>query len=146
MPEFLAKTGYKNPEGSDGIFQQAHDTKAHNFEWTNQDPRRLKAFHAFMGVHRQKRTAWFIAFPVNEILFQNTLFDEFKGREGEVFLVDVAGGAGYDLKNFRLRFPDLRGRLILQDVPEVINGLTDLHEDITPMKYDFFTPQPVKGR
>ena len=148
MPEFLSKTGYKNPTSLDGIFQFAHNTKVHNFEWTNQDPRRLKAFKAFMGGHRQKRTAWFEAFPVKDILFrnENTLSGIFGGKDDDVLMVDIAGGAGYDLESFRRWFPHLPGRLILQDVPNVIDSLTNLHEDITPMKYDFFTPQPIKGR
>lgn len=36
------------------------------------------------------------------------------------FLVDVGGGLGHDLEELKLKHPGLRGRLVLQDKPEVI--------------------------
>ncbi|KAL5046572.1 hypothetical protein BDW71DRAFT_197504 [Aspergillus fruticulosus] len=50
---------------------------------------------------------------------------------------------------FRRKWPDIPGRLILQDLPEVIeqakwqNQATQ--KAIEPMSHDFFTEQPVKG-
>lgn len=141
MPEFLAMTKYKNPEdGRNGIFQYSHSTQSHVFEWTHQDPKRLNAFNTFMGGHRLLRPAWFKSFPTDDILFHGPEVDK-----DAALIVDIAGGGGYDLDAFRLGFPHARGRLVLQEVPMVIDGLTDLHKDITPMKYDFFTPQPIKG-
>ncbi len=141
MPEFLAITKYKNPEdGRKGIFQHAHNTQSHVFEWTHQDPKRLNAFNTFMVGHRQLRPVWFNSFPTDDILFHGPEVDR-----DAALIVDIAGGGGYDHEAFRLRFPHARGRLILQDLPVVIDGLTDLHKDIMPMKYDFFTPQPIKG-
>ncbi len=142
MPEFLGMTKYKNPtEGRNGIFQHAHNTQFHFFEWTHEEPKRLNTFNTFMGGHRRLRTAWFESFPIDDILFHGP-----EVHKDDALLVDIAGGEGYDLETFRRRVPHAQGRLILQEVPEVIDGLTDLHQDITSMKYDFFTPQPVKGK
>lgn len=62
-------------------------------------------------------------------------------------LVDVGGGLGHDLTAFHKRFPSLPGRLILQDVPAVINDapIKALPKAIEPTIHDFFKEQPVKG-
>lgn len=66
-------------------------------------------------------------------------------EEDAVLLVDVGGGTGQNLQDFRGKYPRLRGRLILQDKPEVIKTAIGLDQSIKAMAYDFFTEQPVKG-
>ena len=65
--------------------------------------------------------------------------------ENAPLLVDVGGGLGFDVSEFHDRFLNLRGQLILQDLPAAIDNVKDLSSDIKVMKYDFFTPQPIKG-
>ena len=43
-------------------------------------------------------------------------------------------------------FPDAKSKLVVQDLPPVIEDIKDLHRDIVRQKYDFFTPQPVVGK
>lgn len=93
-----------------------------------------------MGGQRRDRVDWFDSFPVEEILVQGS----YKDVQG-VLLIDIAGGRGHDVQAFVRRFPDASGKLVLQDVPAVIDEITDLDEGIVQMKYDFFTPQPIKG-
>ena len=53
---------------------------------------------------------------------------------------------GHELANFHKAHPDVPGRLILQDLPIVLDKVRDNpSQDIELMNYDFFTPQPVKG-
>ena len=59
-------------------------------------------------------------------------------------LVDVGGGRGHDILCFRNKFPG-RGRLVLEDLPAVIDDIKELDAGIERVKYDFFTPQIVKG-
>ena len=61
-----------------------------------------------------------------------------------VFLVDVAGNKGHDISSLRTRFPDLPGRLVLQDLPQTFEDLPPL-VDIEVMPHDMFTEQPIKG-
>lgn len=68
-----------------------------------------------------------------------------KSGEHEILLVDVGGATGHDLVAFHEQYPDLPGRLILQDLPLSIAEVKDLPKVIEPMAYDFFTEQPVKG-
>ncbi|KAI9751042.1 MAG: hypothetical protein M1815_001445 [Lichina confinis] len=62
-----------------------------------------------------------------------------------VLLVDVGGGRGHDLQSFQHRHPDLPGRLIVQDLPAVLDQLDGPLEGIEVMRYDVFTPQPIRG-
>ena len=59
------------------------------------------------------RKSWIDVFPPDHLL-QDTRESE------EPVLVDVGGGAGTDAIEFRRRFPRIRGRVILQELPSVI--------------------------
>lgn len=61
------------------------------------------------------------------------------------FFVDIGGNVGHDIVQLHQLFPQLPGKLILQDLPSVISRITDLPPAIIPMEYDFHSEQPVKG-
>ncbi|KAK4504393.1 hypothetical protein PRZ48_005309 [Zasmidium cellare] len=63
-----------------------------------------------------------------------------------VYVVDVAGGKGHDLLEFRRRFPGSPGRLVLQDLPETFVDLEgEEMEGVELMPHDMFLEQPVRG-
>lgn len=64
-----------------------------------------------------------------------------------VLLVHIGGGWGHKSLSFRRKNPDVPGRLILQDLPIVLDEVESqgVPEGIELALYDFFTPQPVKG-
>lgn len=64
---------------------------------------------------------------------------------GTVFLVDIGGSIGHDLVEFHEKHPEVPGRLVLQDLPDVIKGIGELNSRIERMPYDFLTEQPIKG-
>ena len=142
MPEFLAQTGYKNPEGPMGVFQHAENTRLQLFPWLMQYPAKLTSFLTMLEGWRAGRTEWYEIFPTEKLLFEGAKID----TEHPTLLVDVAGGHGYDIQTFKGRFPSQTGRLVLQDLPSVIDDIKELHPDIVRMKYDFFTEQPIKGK
>ena len=78
---------------------------------------------------------------MDEIVFQGSRTDS-----NAVLLMDIGGGRGYDIEAFGERFPDAHGQLILQELPDVIDEIHELREPIRRMKYDFFTPQSIKGK
>lgn len=84
---------------------------------------------------------WFNFADVDSILF-----DDYSPTDDSTLLVDIGGGRGHDLEAFRNRFPDARGKLVVQDLPPVIDDIKDLRVNIERQKYDFFTEQPVVGR
>lgn len=53
-------------------------------------------------------------------------------------------GGGMDLLELKEKHPELPGKLILQDRPEVISTVTSGEGVFESMPHDFFTPQPVK--
>lgn len=65
----------------------------------------------------------------------------------DVLLVDMGGSVGHDLSEFRRKWPNAPGRLVLQDLAEVLAHARtkSLHPSIELMEHDFFTEQPVKG-
>ena len=81
-------------------------------------------------------------YPVKERLG----LDAPNGDTDAAFLVDIGGGLGHDLEELKVKHPDIRGRLILQDQPEVIAQISKAFDGIDRTAHDFFTPQPVKGR
>ena len=141
MHEFLAQTEYKNPKGPIGLFQHAHNTQMQFFPWMMQYPAKLTSFLTMLEGWRVGRAEWFEIYPAEKLLFEGAKAE----TETSALFVDVAGGHGYDIQNFKDRFPNQTGRLVLQDQPSVIDGIKELHPDIVRMNYDFFTEQPIKG-
>lgn len=117
-----------------------------------------------MRGYRQGRTPWMdpSIYPVQE----NLIHGAETGPEAP-FLVDIAGGLGHDLAEFKKRFPDHPGvssfpvlmitllpadrryrnikKIYLEDLPAVIADIQDLDPTIERLSHDFHTEQPVKG-
>lgn len=60
-------------------------------------------------------------------------------------MVDIGGGVGHDLLGVKARHPNLKGRLVLEELPHVIKQVEDKLEGISLVKHDFYTLQPIKG-
>ncbi|KAI9725811.1 MAG: hypothetical protein M1828_002440 [Chrysothrix sp. TS-e1954] len=68
-------------------------------------------------------------------------------------IVDIGGGNGATLKAIREAKPNLKGRIILSDLPETLGSIpegfltsTDRVElELEAKPHDFWQPQPVKG-
>jgi ubiquinone/menaquinone biosynthesis C-methylase UbiE len=61
--------------------------------------------------------------------------------------VDVGGGAGHQAINFKQKFPELPGRVIVQDLPYsiVMVGDESRATGVEYIIYNFFRSQPIKG-
>ncbi|KAL2847753.1 S-adenosyl-L-methionine-dependent methyltransferase [Aspergillus pseudoustus] len=91
---------------------------------------------------RGSRPGWVEWFPVEE----QGLLAGFSGGDEDVFLVDVAGGRGHDIKAFKEKSPHARGRFVLEDLPHVVEqSLPELEQRVGKVGFDLFKPQPVKG-
>lgn len=61
-------------------------------------------------------------------------------------VVDVGGGLGHATMQIKALLGDTKGRVILQDRPDVLDDIKeDLGTGIEKMAHDFMTPNPVKG-
>lgn len=73
---------------------------------------------------------------------------EIKTDADAVTLVDVGGGFGQAIKAMRQKYPDVKGRFVLQDLPRSIEKVDQAQakqDGFEATAHDFFTPQPVKG-
>lgn len=95
-----------------------------------------------MAGYRQGKRSWSEPdfYPV-----EDRLGNGLKGDGEAVLVVDVGGGMGHDLEEFKAKHPGLVGRLILQEREEVVNQIQGLSSGIEATVHDFFTEQPVKG-
>ena len=98
-----------------------------------------------MSIYHQGRASWMDPgfYPVDRLLTPTS--SPTPNNNNNILLVDVGGGKGHDLNEFRSKWPTARGRLVLQDQPAVLAEATGLHESIERMPHDFFTEQPCKG-
>ncbi|OQE29095.1 hypothetical protein PENFLA_c004G01297 [Penicillium flavigenum] len=143
LPAFLKKNNYQNPTSpTDTAFQMGYETDMGFFGHVQQEPLTAKQFNNHMSVYAQGRVRWMDPgfYPVQEQLIDGVTIGE-----DNVLLVDVGGSFGHDLSDFRRKWPGLPGRLVLQDLPEVVASVKDLHPSIEVTSHDFFTEQPVSG-
>ncbi|OOF97174.1 hypothetical protein ASPCADRAFT_45906 [Aspergillus carbonarius ITEM 5010] len=143
LPNFLRESGYRNPnDPTKSPYQLGRHSDEHFFECVQKNPTLNKQFNNHMSVYHQGRPSWMDKgfYPVRERLIEGASLGE-----EVVFLVDVGGSIGHDVSEFRRKWPDAPGRLVVQDLPEVIETVKELHVSIDPMAHDFFTEQPVKG-
>ena len=137
MPEYLAQTGYSSPlNASDGVFQYTKGSKGNLFEYFNAHPQEGESFNHVMGGVMAHQASWLSIYPHETLVKSAT--------RGSPILVDIGGNVGHDLERFRLAHPEVAGRLVLQDRPDVI-AMSKCPDPVQRMPYDFFTPQPVKG-
>lgn len=108
------------------------------FEWLANNPKYQHAFNVVMTMAiRGEIQKWFEVFPTMEKLCVDSGSD--------VALVDIGGGVGHDLIALKSAYPELRGKLVLEDLPVVISSVKDLPSGIEALPYDMFKPQPVKS-
>ncbi|PGH27028.1 hypothetical protein AJ80_01213 [Polytolypa hystricis UAMH7299] len=141
IPEFLEKTKFKNPSGAaNGPFQYAEKIDVAIWDYLPNHPDKLDHCSTFMEGDRGSRPSWLEWFPVKE-----QVIDGFNKEEGDVLLVDVAGGRGHDIGAFHKAFPDAPGRLVVEDLPHVVDDIQNLDPAVERVKINMFEGQPIKG-
>ncbi|KAI8300769.1 O-methyltransferase mpaG [Colletotrichum sp. SAR11_240] len=141
--EFAKKTNYREPHDVfNSPLQYGYSTKLDCFSHFAANAPYDMQFAQHMGAYRQGRPSWMDKgfYPVKE-----RLLDGFDHSEDGVLLVDVGGSFGHDIDEFRKKYPKAPGRLVLQDLPSVINQIDKLDNTIERMGHDFFDEQPIKG-
>ncbi|KAL4865125.1 hypothetical protein BDV12DRAFT_211205 [Aspergillus spectabilis] len=136
LPDYLAANGYKEiVSNKDCPFQRAFRTEQTLFEWMPQHPQHMKSLGHLMALERP--VVWVDHFPVLEQL------GDFPGPD-KTLLVDVGGGYGQQSKALRAKFPNLPGKVIVQDIPQTLAGAQPA-EGVEFVEHNFFEPQPVQG-
>lgn len=138
LPEYFQEKGWKTPDDvADSPWSFTLGTKTSYFEYMASKPYYQNAFDTVMAApYRRNEVDWKDFFPVQEKLQVQ--------KPSDVLLVDVGGGRGKDLQAFREKFPDLPGKLVLQDLAHV-SETAKLPSGIEVQVHNFFDEQPVKG-
>jgi hypothetical protein len=142
MSEFFQKESWKNSATeTNNPYTYAHNVPDGQTIWNHIDqfPSRLANLNTAM-IAQTSAAMWTVGiYPFEDELKKLNTDDE------TVLLVDVGGGMGQATRQIRQMCKDIKGKIILQDRKEVIDGISEKMEGIEAMEYDFFTPQPIKG-
>ncbi|KAL1987270.1 hypothetical protein VTN96DRAFT_4298 [Rasamsonia emersonii] len=139
LPAFAALNAFlsKDPSDKRTAFQIGQRSENDFYRWLETHPVQQGAFHRFMEAQFASLPTW-----LDVIDFEKE-YAKHAGPETPIF-VDVGGGAGQQCVALRKRFPNLKGRVVLQDLPSVLDkAITG--DDVEKMGYDYLTEQPVKG-
>ena len=121
---------------TDSLWKSASGTGQTYYEWLAAQPHRMSQFEGMVQGFANSRQPWVEIYPTEQL---------FKDDDTSTpVFVDVGGGGGQDIEEFRQKHPHTAGRLILQDLPEVVRD-TQTREGIEKQTHDFFTTQPIHG-
>ncbi|OIW28763.1 S-adenosyl-L-methionine-dependent methyltransferase [Coniochaeta ligniaria NRRL 30616] len=141
--KFLRETKWQNPiDAAHTAMHASYNTDLPNcFEYLRSIGMGPQTNH-HMGGYRQGRLPWMhpTVYPV-----EKTLFADADTSPDATLVVDVAGGLGHDINEFKKYYPNHPGKLILQDLPVVIADVKGLDTSIQLMPHDFLAEQPIKG-
>jgi demethylsterigmatocystin 6-O-methyltransferase len=82
--------------------------------------------------------SWVSSYPVEKEV------GEFIPANDSALLVDIVGGLGQHSVSFKKKFPNITGRIVVQDVPSTLAHAPQV-EGVEFQEHDFFTPQPLHG-
>jgi hypothetical protein len=147
LPEYLALTSYTNPgclPGTSTPFQYGNATPLTFYQALATDEKARNGFDDQMKRH-----------VVMERARTQTRFASIYDFEAEigglvmeaedVALVNVGGSQGHVLEDVRRHLPDLKGRLVLEELPETLESVR-VPEGVEAVPYNFLEAvQPVKG-
>jgi demethylsterigmatocystin 6-O-methyltransferase len=137
MPTFLRANRYQDvTDGKNTVFQPAYNTDLDTYAWFSQNPLQMGALIKYMAMEQTVRGRWLDEYPIR---------DQMKGWNSELpAFVDIGGNVGHYCAMFKNNFPDVPGRVILQDLPDTLRHALKT-PGVEAIGHDFFQPQPVKG-
>ena len=138
LPKFLAEHGYRNiTDDTKTVFHDAWKTELPNFVWLSQHPQNFDYLNRHMAARRKDMPTWLSVYPVEEQV-----------KEGwnprAPIYIDIGGGIGHQCAEFKAKYPNLTGRVILQDLSHSIDSALST-SGVENLVHDFFKPQPFQG-
>ena len=141
---FLSSTkfGRTGDELASSAFEFSHGKTI--WKVLEEQPNQRRNFDMWLREKRMhEENRWYKRFPPCVSLSSANL----KTDPDAVLMIDVGGGTGSQVIDFKAQFLHLPGRYVLQDLYALkINGATKHPDGVEVMAYDFFTPQPIKGK
>lgn len=148
LPDYLASLNYRNPNDRHStFFGFAHQTDLNMYEWLQAHPEQMEIFNDFQSANARLNEGSVQRILESLLASGDSLrmcSDQFEQSNDNVLFVDVGGGRGESIRKFRTNHPETRGKVIIEDLPKVVEGL-EVEEGVEAIAHDFFTPQSVKG-
>ncbi|EJP67382.1 sterigmatocystin 8-O-methyltransferase precursor, putative [Beauveria bassiana ARSEF 2860] len=141
LPAFAAlNTVLSSPPSQKlNAFEVGQHSTVDFYTWLETHPTQQGAFHRFMEAQFASLPTWLDAVDFASELGGGAGL----GYANHVVFVDVGGGNGQQIAALKEKFPELKGRAILQDRPEVLEKALEV-DGMEKMNYDYLTEQPVK--
>ncbi|KAM0542658.1 hypothetical protein ACHAPJ_012690 [Fusarium lateritium] len=137
LPAFMAfNTVLSNPSKTLTAFKVGQHSEEDFYTWMETHPVQQGAFHRFMEAQFASLPIW-----LDVVDFEPEMAKDIPPTE--VAFVDVGGGAGHQCGALKNKLPELKGRVILQHRPEVLQKALPI-DGMEKVGYDFLTEQPVK--
>ncbi|KAB8356357.1 hypothetical protein FH972_023941 [Carpinus fangiana] len=137
LPAYSQNAGYHDPSDSFHVpFQVGHGTKQNLFQWLGSGHGNFEAFNRYMRAQRLGAPVWLDKFRLEE-------YCDLDSKTERCEFVDVGGGQGHQCEGVVAKFPQLKGRVILQDLAPVLAKV--LIPGVENKVQDFFQPQAVTG-
>ena len=151
LPQFLHDNGYRNPsDPAHSPFNDAFQTNLLLYQYYREHPKMMQAAGQFMRALRDDEdsdTSWLKVYSFGEeVRLASELSAETENGPEKILFVDVGGGLGHQCQALRRKFPDLDGRVINQDLAEMLHKAAGPPEGVEFMPQDFFQPQQLNGR
>ncbi|KAI1097741.1 S-adenosyl-L-methionine-dependent methyltransferase [Jackrogersella minutella] len=149
LPSFLHQHTYSPPDTkSDTAFAQGNRVGPEEttfFDWLRNRPENAKVFNVFMTSHRTGVKTWLdrpeVIKDITDAFAKVTAGTD---QEKGVSFVDIGGGIGHQCKAFKKQIPDLKGKIVLEDLEEVV-ATAEPEDGIEKVAVDFLKSQPIKG-
>ncbi|KAI1448534.1 S-adenosyl-L-methionine-dependent methyltransferase [Annulohypoxylon stygium] len=143
LPGWLRSIQYRHPVGVlPTAWTSSIPTELDPFSYLKYNPWALKLVQSHMMVQRVGRQSFIDALDFEKRFTRDITSSTF-------LFVDIGGGTGSQSLAFRQRYPNLPGRVLLQDRPEVVERVELMlanTANVEAVVYDFCTtPQPIRG-
>jgi ribosomal protein RSM22 (predicted rRNA methylase) len=135
-PAFIAlNQSLNSSEATRTAFKLGQHSDEDFYTWMETHPIQQGAFHRFMEAQFASLPTW-----LDAISFDTEITNGVNAED--VLFVDVGGGNGSQCAALKKAFPGLKGRIILQDRPAVLEKALNV-DGMESMAHDFLTEQPV---
>ena len=139
MPAFLRKINYQDvTDGKATVFQPAYNTELDTYTYFSQHPENLKSLIKYMGLEQGVRGRWLKEYPFEKQT------QGWNPNSEEALFVDIGGNVGHYCALFKSRFPNIPGRILLEDLPDTLTHALPT-PGVEKLEHDFFQPQQIKG-
>lgn len=137
LPDFLLKNNFQDiTDNTNTPHQVAHNSTLPPFLWFMEHPQAAAHFNDYMAHRRKDQAICWDVYPVEQAC---------KGLDPQrTVLVDIGGNLGHQCAEFKKKFPNVPGRVVLQDLPGPI-GMAFQTPGVENQIHEMFKPQPVKG-